>query len=132
MRLKLWSPLLGTWLVLAVVTTGISCRTTKPIPRSPRTGELSVTPGINDKIKEGDVDKWVGRFEGESREIFRERERIVEDIGVKPGMVVADVGAGTGFIAELFANSVQPGGKVYAVDIVPEMLELIREGERAR
>jgi SAM-dependent methyltransferase len=105
---------------------GVGCRTTKPIPRSARTGELSVRPGINDKLRDGDVDKWVGCFEGESREIYTERERIARTVGAKPGMVVADIGAGTGFLAELFAKDVQPGGRVYAVEIVPEFLDLIR------
>lgn len=102
-----------------------ACRTTKPIPRSERTGELSVVPGINDKLKQGDVDKWVDRFEGESREIYTERERIAETVGIKPGMVVADIGAGTGFLSVIFARKTGPTGRVYAVDIVPEFLERI-------
>jgi ubiquinone/menaquinone biosynthesis C-methylase UbiE len=44
----------------------------------------------------------------------------------RPGMRIADVGAGTGFFAEMFAEKVGPGGRVYAVDIVPAFIELIR------
>jgi ubiquinone/menaquinone biosynthesis C-methylase UbiE len=51
----------------------------------------------------------------------------VEAVGLKPGMVVADVGAGTGLFTRLFAGAVGPEGHVYAVDITPRFLEHIRE-----
>ncbi len=96
-------------------------------PRSARTGERNVSPGFNDSLREGDVELWVGRFEGESREVYAQRERITAALGLKPGMVVADVGAGTGFFTMLFAEAVGADGAVYAADIVPAMLELIME-----
>lgn len=89
--------------------------------------EKSVKPGVNEKYENPDVDVWVGRFESESREIARYRREIVDAIGVEPGMVVADIGAGTGLFTPLFAEAVGPEGKVLAVDIVPKFLELIRE-----
>ena len=42
-------------------------------------------------------------------------------------MVVADIGAGSGVISILIADEVLPGGKVLAVDIQKEMLEIIRK-----
>jgi len=88
--------------------------------------KTSVKPGIN-KNFEGkvDVDKWVGIFEGESREVFKHRRDIVQALGLKPGMSVADVGAGTGFFSLLFADKVGPSGKVFAVDIAPDFLKHI-------
>jgi len=87
----------------------------------------SVKPGINDPYKNADVNEWVKRFEGESREIYHNRERVAATVGLKPGMVVADIGAGTGFFTLMFADIVGPSGKVFAVDITPEFLELIRQ-----
>ncbi len=87
--------------------------------------EKSVKPGINDSYKNADVDKWTARFESESREIYQQRDGILAAVGVAPGMEVADVGAGTGFMAQLFAEAVGTEGLVYAVDITPEFLELI-------
>lgn len=104
-----------------------ACQTAKPIPRSERTGELSVRPGVNDKYRENDFDSWLDRFEVESREIYTERNRLVDDVGIRPGMVVADIGSGTGFYVMLFAKKASPGGKVIAVDIIPEFLERIRQ-----
>ena len=78
--------------------------------------ELSVKPGINTNFldPELDVDKWVARFETESREVFTNRSRIARAVGAGPGMVVADVGAGTGLYVDFFARDVGPGGRVYA------------------
>jgi predicted methyltransferase len=89
--------------------------------------ERSVRPGINDPFKDPDVKKYVGTFEGESREIFAQRKRIVEACKLKPGMAVADVGAGTGLFTRLFAGAVVPKGKVYAVDIAPKFLAHIKK-----
>ncbi|MFQ5591824.1 MAG: class I SAM-dependent methyltransferase [Phycisphaerae bacterium] len=125
MRLTNQLGLVGVLGVLCAVAVISSCRASRPIARRARTGEMSVRPGINDELKEGAVDKWISRFEGENREIWRERERIADSMGLKPGMVVADVGAGTGFLSELLADRIRPGGKVYAVEIVPEFIDLI-------
>ena len=56
-------------------------------------------------------------FRSESREIYARRNDIVALSGAKPGMTVADVGAGSGFMAMLFAKQVGPSGRVIAADI---------------
>ena len=88
--------------------------------------EKSVKPGINDPFKDPDVKEFRGKFEVESREVYAQREKIVAACKVKPGMVVADVGAGTGLFTRLLAKEVGPTGQVYAVDIAPKFLEHIR------
>ena len=47
----------------------------------------------------------------------------LDALGVGPGQIVADVGAGSGYFTERLARRVGPAGRVYAVDIQPEMLE---------
>lgn len=89
--------------------------------------EQSVRPGINatylsDKL---DIQEWVGRFEVESREIFAARQHIVEATGIRSGMRVADVGAGTGLFTRLFSDVVGSDGWVFAVDISPRFVEHI-------
>lgn len=96
-------------------------------------GEAGAKPGINKNFTGPvDVDKYVGIFEGESREIFKHRARILEALKLKPGMTVADIGAGTGFFSMLFAREVGPGGKVYAVDISEDFLKHIRAEVKKR
>lgn len=79
-----------------------------------------------------DVEVWVERFETEGREAYDFREEIVASIGLEPGQRVADVGAGTGLFEPLLAAAVGPEGKVYAIDIVPEFVDLIAERAEER
>lgn len=92
--------------------------------------EKSVKPGINDPFKNPDVEKYKGTFEGESREVYLHREKIVAACGLKPGMVVADIGAGTGLHTRLFAKAVGDDGQVYAVDIAAKFLAHIQKTAR--
>ena len=61
-----------------------------------------------------------------------DRERLLPSAGVvarldlRPGLHVADVGAGTAYFALPIARAVVPGGRVFAVDMQPEMLEHLR------
>ena len=87
--------------------------------------DKSVKPGINDAFKNPDVKGYEGKFEVESREVYTQREKIVAACAVKPGMVVADVGAGTGLFTRLFAKEVGEKGKVIAVDISDKFLDHI-------
>ena len=90
--------------------------------------EESVKPGINEKFLDPElkVDDWLKRFEVESREVFHARDAVLAACMVKPGTVVADVGAGTGLYTRLFAAAVGKEGWVYAVDINPRFLEHIQ------
>lgn len=91
--------------------------------------EESVRSGANARFLAPDLDvgRWLRIFEGESREIFRSRKEIVEELGLSPGLVVADVGAGTGVFIGLLAEQVGQQGKVYAVEIAPRFIEYLRE-----
>ena len=90
--------------------------------------EVSVKPGINDKFLDLklNVEEWTKKFETESREIFHQREKIVAAAGLKPGMTMADIGAGTGLFTLHFAQAVGASGKVYAVEIAKNFLEHIK------
>jgi len=89
--------------------------------------EESVRPRINDPFTNPDVEEWLARFEGENREIYTRRDEIVAVLNLKPGMDVADIGAGTGFFTILFAQKATPGGTVYALDIAENFITHIDE-----
>ena len=89
--------------------------------------EASVNPGINDSYKAPDPAEFVKRFETESREVFSNRQKIVEAAKVMPGSRVADIGAGTGLFTRLFAKAVGTEGKVYAVEIAENFLRHIEK-----
>ena len=93
---------------------------------TPRRTQQAV-PGPQSRIR-----RFVDRFETESREIFAQRQKIVEAVGPRPGQAVADIGEGTGLFSWMFAEKVGPKGTVYAVEIVPAFLKFIREQARKR
>ena len=57
---------------------------------------------------------------------YLDPDGILSTLGVGPGMVLADVGAGTGFFTFAAARRVGPGGRVFAVDLAQEMLADVR------
>ena len=65
---------------------------------------------------------WLERPERESEENVIGALRAID---LKPGMTVAEVGAGTGYVALKMAKIVGPSGKVYANDLQPEMLNAL-------
>ena len=89
--------------------------------------EESVKPGINKSFldPELEVDKFLKRFEVESREIYVARNEILAACDIKDGNIVADVGSGTGLFTRMFSKTVGKAGWVYAVDISPRLLEHI-------
>jgi ubiquinone/menaquinone biosynthesis C-methylase UbiE len=66
---------------------------------------------------------WLERPEREAEEA---PEKALDALGIRAGMVVADVGAGTGYMSLRMARRVGPTGKVYANDLQPEMLQRLR------
>ena len=65
-------------------------------------------------------------LEREGREAEQRPTEIFRAMRLRDGDVVADLGCGTGWFARRMAPAVAPRGKVYAVDIQPEMLDLLR------
>jgi predicted methyltransferase len=90
------------------------------------------SPDINAPFRNPDIATWTARFEHEGREVYDRREDIVHALALKPGMDVADVGAGTGLFTRMFARAVAPDGKVYAVDISTPFIEDILDNARSQ
>jgi ubiquinone/menaquinone biosynthesis C-methylase UbiE len=59
-------------------------------------------------------------------------DKLLKALALKPGMIVADVGAGSGYFSFPMAKQVGPKGKVLAVDIQKEMLDIIRARMKTR
>ena len=66
---------------------------------------------------------WLERPERQEEE---RTDLLVDALGLKPGMNAADIGCGTGYLSELMARRILPGGVVYGVDIQQEMLDLLQ------
>lgn len=91
-------------------------------------------PSVNAKFKDPqlNVDEWIKGFEGESREVFVHRARILAVVGAQAGQTAADVGAGTGLFTWLLADAVGAAGRVFAVDVSPVFLRHIAQQAKRR
>jgi ubiquinone/menaquinone biosynthesis C-methylase UbiE len=67
---------------------------------------------------------WLDRPEREAEEA---PTMMIKALKLKPGQVIADIGAGSGHLSFPMAKLVAPTGKVYAEDIQPEMLDIVRK-----
>ena len=72
---------------------------------------------------------WLDRPEREKEEA---PNKLMKALKIKPGDVVADIGAGSGYYTFRIAPKVGEKGKVLAVDIQPEMLDIIRKRAKER
>jgi ubiquinone/menaquinone biosynthesis C-methylase UbiE len=98
------------------------------VTAAPTAQEQRVVPkSMNAHYLDADVQQWRSIFESSGREAFDRRFQVVAALNLRPGMHVADVGAGTGLYTMLFARSVGESGLVYAVDISPSFIASIEK-----
>ena len=111
-------------LILLNICIGLRAQDTTVTPVAEK---QSVKPGINANFLDPNlnVQEWVERFEVESREVYQARQEIMQQLNLKSGMRVADVGAGTGFYSILMSEAVGDDGWVYAIDISPKFIEYL-------
>lgn len=121
-------------IVALLVTLGLwalpSAQTAAPVP-APQTA--AAPPASNVHPVSGRVFARVMSFRG--AEWLDRSERVAEEapdvaidaLGLTPGATAADVGAGSGYMTVKMARRVGPTGRVYANDIQPEMLALLRQ-----
>src|SRR5919198_5005605 len=66
-------------------------------------------------------------YEGFRRDEWQRPERVIAALGVAPGIVIADLGSGTGYFTLRFARAVGPSGRVFAVDTDAQLLAAIAD-----
>ncbi len=84
-------------------------------------------PGRGSAMTDDDNARAQARFDAERRP-----EKVVEALGLKPGSVVADIGAGSGLLTVHLARAVAPDGKVVATDVDGAVLELLAQRIKAQ
>jgi SAM-dependent methyltransferase len=67
---------------------------------------------------------WLVR---DTREAEEQPDKMLDALKLKPGMTVADVGAGVGYTSVKISRRVGPTGTVLSTDVQPEMLRMLRE-----
>lgn len=70
-------------------------------------------------------------FASPGREAHEKPRELVKEMGLKPGMTVADVGTGAGFMLPYLSEAVGPSGRVIAEDIFSDFLDQARQRAEA-
>ncbi len=68
---------------------------------------------------------------GKVSSAFMDPKKIIDSLAIEKGDTVADLGSGVGYFAIPLSKAVVPKGKIYAVDIIPESLALLKAKAKA-
>jgi ubiquinone/menaquinone biosynthesis C-methylase UbiE len=74
-----------------------------------------------------DIKQYLEHLDSSERDKDQKPLLVIEALGLKPGMAVADLGSGSGYFTRRFVEAVTETGKVYAVDVEQEMLAYVKE-----
>lgn len=83
--------------------------------------QVAVDANKNYKTKEG-RDGVAKSLDNPNRDKTQKPEEIITLMALKPGVTVADIGTGTGYMLPFLSRAVGPAGKVYGEDIAPDFL----------
>ena len=74
-----------------------------------------------------DVEHWKSVFDDPERDRWQKPDAIVKALGLKRGMTVADLGAGTGYMSKRLSVAVGSEGTVFAIEPEAKLLAYLRE-----
>jgi predicted methyltransferase len=73
---------------------------------------------------------YIKALEDPARDAYQKPHEVLTALGLKPGEVIADIGAGSGYFTLRLAHHVGPTGRVYGVDISPDMIRHLNQRVR--
>jgi len=96
----------------------------------PHTGKASHPAGQHDATTHhsfADAEGWARVFDDPSRDEWQRPKDVVSALGLRPGMAVADLGAGTGYFSRYLCDAVGGTGSVFAAETEPNLLIHLRK-----
>jgi ubiquinone/menaquinone biosynthesis C-methylase UbiE len=88
---------------------------------------MAALPTANAQLAARKADEWVTTLEGAQRVATSKIDEVLAKLALRPGMTVADIGAGSGLFARPLAKAIAPTGKLYAVDVQQDLLDVINK-----
>jgi arsenite methyltransferase len=70
----------------------------------------------------GDSKAYIGMLDDPERDAYQKPQEVLTALSIKPGEVIADIGAGSGYFTFRLAHHLGNQGKVYAIDVSPDMI----------
>ncbi len=74
-----------------------------------------------------DLAAYLARLEGPERTEWQKPDEVVRSLGLRPGQSVCEIGAGPGYFSLRLARAVGAEGTVFAVEVEPRILAVLRE-----
>jgi len=74
-----------------------------------------------------DLQEYLQRLEGADRAQWQVPDQVIVALGLRPGDVACEIGAGPGYFSLRLARAVGENGQVFAVEVHPRMLEVLRD-----
>jgi predicted methyltransferase len=100
-----------------------AARSSDPVPHA-TAAPFAATPGSAHDF--ADVEQWRRVFDDPQRDAWQKPRELVAALELRPGMWVADLGAGTGYFSRWLDAAVRPSGVVFAVDTEPNLVAHLR------
>ena len=91
-------------------------------PAAPLARAQAAAPAPQMEHRHSDPQAYIASLEDPARDAYQKPDEVLRALALRPGEVIADIGAGSGYFAVRFARAVGDSGRVYAVDISPDMV----------
>ena len=91
------------------------------------TSTVTLAQHGQDQRRPADIKEYLEQLDHPERDQYQKPSQVVEALGLKPGMAVADLGSGSGYFTRRFVVAVTDSGMVYAIDVEQEMLTYAKE-----
>lgn len=124
----------GNILMKSTAASGLTALLLFLVSVSPPSAQTASPPQMNHGKQQGfqhsfgNAETWAKEFDDPARDAWQKPDDVLDALQLARTAYVADIGSGTGYFSARIAKRV-PDGKVFAVDIEPDMLRYL--GERA-
>jgi ubiquinone/menaquinone biosynthesis C-methylase UbiE len=82
------------------------------------------------QLRFDNIEMWVKVFEDPKRDEWQQPQRVIREMNLRQGDVIADIGAGTGYFTRRFAVAVGPEGRALGLDIEASMIQYMKDDAR--
>jgi predicted methyltransferase len=116
-------------LLLVLVMFAVACGgpPREPSPAPPAASAPAAGTGAPLVHRFPSAEEWAKYFDDPARDAWQRPGDVVAAMEIRPGMTVADIGAGTGYFEPWLSRAVGPSGVVLALDIEPDMVRYLAE-----